>query len=206
MIHCRNILAIGAHPDDIEYGCFGFLLRQKNESSIHLYVASLGSLGDPSSGLARKNESLASFDFLGPSQAHFREKVGITADDFGSVLDEVTQLVQAIKPDLILSLGPHDTHQEHRMMFEITVAAARRSRANMLNYGIVSNTLEFRPQFFVDIVEVYGEKKRALQCHRSQSQRSYMSDEYLDIFHSHNYASLHGLRYCEAFEIVRLFS
>jgi LmbE family N-acetylglucosaminyl deacetylase len=206
MISYRTILAIGAHPDDIEYGCFGFLLRHKDECKIHLYVASLGSVGDPTSGIERRDESSESFKKLSPSSVKFREKTGISDQDFNSVLEEVTGLIQTLKPDLILCLGPHDSHQEHRKLFDITIAAARRSRASILSYGIVSNTLEFRPQYFVDISEVYEQKKEALLCHQSQKHRTYMSEEYLDIFHSNNYASLHGVRYCEAYEVVRLFS
>jgi LmbE family N-acetylglucosaminyl deacetylase len=64
MFRCRNILALGAHPDDSEYGCFGFLLRQKGDSAIHGYVGSLGSVGGPSSGIARRTESLESFKLI----------------------------------------------------------------------------------------------------------------------------------------------
>ena len=66
--------------------------------------------------------------------------------------------------------------------------------------------MDFKPTQFVDIGEVYAQKKQALKKHVSQSDKYYMTDEYIEIFHSHNYASLHGVRYCEAFEVVRIFS
>lgn len=206
MIQCRKILAIGAHPDDIEYGCFGFLLRHVGKTEINLYVASLGSAGDPTTGESRRKESEAAFKLLSPNLVRFRQKAGIDSEDFNLILDELTSVISETQPDLILTLGPHDTHQEHRQLFDVTVAAARRSRASILAYGILSNTLEFRPQFFIDISEVYSKKKLALKLHSSQKQRSYMDEEYLDVFHSNTYASLHGVRYCEAFEVIRLFS
>lgn len=206
MIRCRKILAIGAHPDDIEYGCFGFLLRNAGESEISLYVASLGSAGDPSTGNHRKEESLAAFAMLAPKSTRFRDQAGIGTESFSSVLDELTTVINDSNPDLILCLGPHDSHQEHRNIFDMTIAAARRSRASILAYGILSNTLDFKPQFFIDISSVYEKKKQALKFHQSQQHRTYMTEEYLDIFHSNTYASLHGVRYCEAFEVIRLFS
>lgn len=204
----RNILAIGAHPDDIEYGCFGFLQKQKKiDANVHVsaYVASLGSEGDPSSGLSRKKESEAALDLLPTQQLIFREQIGLKPQDFNEVLQSLFSVIQDIQPDLILTLSPHDTHQEHRLLHEITLAAARRSKASILSYSILSNTLQFSPTIFVDIQQELVQKKKALQKHTSQKDKYYMSEEYLEIFHSHNYASLHGLRYCETFEVVRLF-
>ena len=206
-VQFKNILAIGAHPDDIEYGCLGFLLKQaKNKAQITCYVATQGSVGDPSSGPGRQQESLRALAVLPSAQFHFRQKSGISPQDFDEVLDELYRIIQSSQPDLILTLSSHDTHQEHRYIHEITLAAARRSMASILSYPILSNTLEYSPSLFVDIKSEFAHKKAALSEHKSQRDKYYMSDEYLEIFHSHNYASLHGIRYCEAYEIVRLFS
>lgn len=205
-IDCKKILVVGAHPDDIEYGCYGFLLGKAKSSEIHIYVASLGSIGDPTSGQTRMRESTNALRLLEPTSMTFRQKVGIRPEDFNAVLDELTELIAKVDPDLILGLGPHDTHQEHVRIHEIIKAAARRSQASILSYGIVSNTLDFRPQFFVDISEYFNRKKMALKFHETQSAKAYMSEDYLNIFNSNTYAALHGLRYCESFEVVRFFS
>jgi LmbE family N-acetylglucosaminyl deacetylase len=204
-IESKKILAIGAHPDDIEYGCFGFLMSKCTSSEIHLYVASLGSTGDPTSGLERMGESAEALGALNPRSLLFRKQKGIGPEDFGPVLDELTQLISTISPDLILALGPHDTHQEHVRLSELVSASARRSKASILNYAIVSNTLDFKPNFFVDISQVYENKKRALKAHQSQKDKLYMSEDYINVFHSNTYAALHGIRYSEAFETVRIF-
>lgn len=205
-LDCKTILALGAHPDDIEYGCFGFLMSKRETCDIHLYVASLGSRGDSSSGKSRMAESSEALALLSPATLKFREQLGIGPEDFQPILDDLTQLLDKVKPDLILSLGAHDTHQEHVRINEIVNAAARRSGASILNYAIVSNTLDFKPQVFVDISQVYDKKKLALKSHYSQKDKIYMTEERIDIFHSHTYASLHGLRYSEAFEIVRILA
>jgi LmbE family N-acetylglucosaminyl deacetylase len=206
MTNFSRVLAIGAHPDDIEYGCLGMLLKMSPQTEKHLFVASMGSAGDPTTGEQRVEESRKALSLVRPETLYFRKKAGIDKKDFEEVLQDIFKLVEKIKPDLILTHGPHDTHQEHRELYEITIAAARRSKATILSYGILSNTLEFRPHYFVDIGEVYSQKKGALREHRSQAQKFYMQDEHLDIFHAHNYASLHGVRFCEAYEIVRMFA
>ena len=206
MFDVKKVLAVGAHPDDIEFGCMGFLLKQSTSVEKHVYVASLGSVGDPTTDLRRQEESLNAMSSLKPKTMNVRDKAGIEEKDFNDILSALTLMINDINPDLILGLGPSDTHQEHRRIYEITCAAARRSKASMLNYAILSNTLDFKPSIFVDITDVYDKKKLALRCHVSQKDKYYMTDEYLEIFHSHNYASLHGLRYCEAYEVVRIFS
>jgi LmbE family N-acetylglucosaminyl deacetylase len=203
--HFQNILAIGAHPDDIEYGCLGLLLKQKKlNSKISLFVASVGSKGDLSSGLARKQESMNALSVLSPEHVFFREESGIAHNNLEPLLDTLFQFIQKVQPDLILTMSQHDTHQEHQNLHTISMAAARRSSASILCYSILSNTLKFSPTVFVDVKDEMVAKKEALQKHISQRGKYYMSDEYLEIFHSHKYASLHGLRYCEAYEVERL--
>jgi LmbE family N-acetylglucosaminyl deacetylase len=205
MISTDIVLAIGAHPDDIEYGCLGFLLSLKPSKAKHIFVGSLGSIGDSSSGKHRENESRQALQGLNPASLTFRQATGLQPKDYESISDEIYQLIENIKPDLILTMGPHDTHQEHRLIFEATISGARRSKASILSYGILSNTPQFSPNFFFDVGEVFETKKTLLKEHQSQKQKYYMSEEYLNIFHGHNYAALHGFRFCEAYEVVRLF-
>ena len=201
----KNILAVGAHPDDIEFGCFGFLYKQRKlGSEISAFIATLGSKGDPTSGTTRKIESTSALELLRPKHLQFREQAGMGAADFDEVLELLFNCIQFIKPDLILTLSPHDTHQEHRLLHDVTLAAARRSAASIMNYSILSNTLQFTPSVFVDVQNEFPLKREALQFHKSQAGKYYLSNEYLEISHSHNYASLHGIRYCETFEVVRL--
>ena len=201
--HVKSVLAIGAHPDDIEYGCGGTLLMMGKRVKKTAFVASVGSKGDPSSGPARAQESRVALQELGVASAHIRDHAGLGPESFETVLSDLYTFIQDHGPDLILTLGSHDTHQEHRYTYDLTVAAARRSRTSILNYSVLSNTLDFKPQVFVDIAQVFEDKKRILKLHRSQMSKYYMGEEYIEIFHSHQYASLHGIRYCESFEVVR---
>ncbi len=82
MTSFSRVLAIGAHPDDVEYGCLGFLLKMSAHSKSHIYVASSGSSGDPSSGLNRIQESRMALKCLPESHLTLREAKGIHAADF----------------------------------------------------------------------------------------------------------------------------
>ncbi len=201
----KKILAIGAHPDDIEYGCFGLLAEQAASTKIYCYVCSIGSFGDPSTNELRIIESQKALNMLNPKKLFFKKNKGLTANNYELITMDLYQLIQKIKPDLILTHSPHDTHQEHRLVYEITMTASRRSQASILLYGILSNTLDFQPRFFKDISKKFALKKKALKCHVSQSKKYYMSDKFLQIFHENQYVNLNKFSLSESYEVERLF-
>ena len=201
----NRVLAIGAHPDDIEYGCLGYLMKLAKDARIRAYVASLGSIGDPTTGPHRRKESQKALAVLNCEDLRFRDKAGVEMSDFDEIHEELYDLIQSYQPDLILCLGPYDSHQEHRYMYELMMTGARRAHSSIMTYGIVSNTLDFKPRIFADITDHYVEKKKALQFFTSQKDRYYMHDDFLDIFHTHKYPNLHGLKFCESFQCERIF-
>lgn len=202
----ERVLAVGAHPDDVEIGCLGTLLKLGPAVETHVFAGCLGSKGDPSSGPARAEESRNALSCL-ESLAQFtiREELGIAWADFESIVKTLEGAVRDARPDLIICHGPKDTHQEHRLIWEICMSAARRSRASILHYGTASSTPEFRPNVFVDIREVYERKIEALSAHTSQGTKDYMTRAHMDVVHRLTYASLHGIECCEAFELFRGF-
>ncbi len=202
----RCAVGIGAHPDDVEIGCMGTLLKLGAGIDVHVFIGCLGSAGDPTTSVARAEETRASFRHL-PSlrTLDIRRRPGLGPGDFETVLQQLQGFLDRTKPELILCHGPKDTHQEHRLMWEICLAGARRTRASILHYGTASSTADFRPNVFVDIAPFYEAKKNALAEHKSQADKDYMNQPHLDVCHSNTYASLHGIRCSEAFELFRGF-
>lgn len=206
LLGARNVVVVGAHPDDIELGCFGTLLKLSSDCRIHAFIGSMGSAGDPSSGLKRIEESRKAFEVLNPASFEFREENGISHTDFGDLLVQLTSVIDQAHPDMILTQGPKDTHQEHRMIWDVCLAAGRRVPASILHYAVVSNTPDFTPDVFVDISDQYAQKKQALAQHKSQADKHYFGGDHLDIFHANTYASLHGFPCTETYELVRSFN
>ena len=201
----KNILAIGAHPDDIEFGCLGFLKFNSNTAKIHVYVASAGSIEDHSSGKKRVKETKQALAVLNCSSLFVRNKKGIGQDDFQEILADIEGILEQAEPELILTHGPNDTHQEHRLLYDIVVSAARRRKLSILRYSIVSNNATFLPNFFFELSEpMVKMKMQQLACHDSQNDKFYMSKEYIERFHSRPLTQLHEMKYCEAFEVERI--
>ena len=91
----KNILAIGAHPDDIEVSCLGYLLKENKEknSKISVYIASTGSLGDPTSGNKRIKESQMALKSIKNLTFNYRKNKGIKFSDFEKISNKIRKLI-----------------------------------------------------------------------------------------------------------------
>jgi LmbE family N-acetylglucosaminyl deacetylase len=183
-----RVLAIGAHPDDIEFGC-GASLAQWARAGAHVELAVLtdGSKGtwDPMCDLAalvaaRQEEQRAASRTLGAAGVHFVGAVDgeLTADR--ATIERVCALVRAARPDLVLGHDPwkrYRLHPDHRRAGELLVEGIVAARDPHFFPGAgaphrPSRLLLFEAQD-IDHVEVVDDaaidaKVAALLCHRSQ--------------------------------------
>jgi LmbE family N-acetylglucosaminyl deacetylase len=199
-----NVLAIGAHPDDTEYGVFGTLYKFRNQCSIFCYVATAGGERDHSSGSKRVAESEKALNLLSPKRIFWNNTIGINYSDYSNITFEIETMIYLNKINLVMAPSRSDSHQDHRLISDITVSALRRSNATLLFYPTLT-TVEFNARLFVDISDVFAKKKKALSLLKSQKDKPYMTSEYLEIFNHDSLASLHGLGYVEKFDIGGAF-
>jgi LmbE family N-acetylglucosaminyl deacetylase len=198
----KKVCAIAAHPDDIEYSCLGLLnyLFQQNVI-VHCFVASTGSILDPTSGEERYQEAITSLSGSGYKLKVIQENTF----DYLSLESQIRSLVLTENIDLVLVHDPNDTHQEHRLMYEVTVSALRRTNVSLIRYRSVSSTSLFVPNLFLDISKFIPEKLSMLSKHVSQSQKSYMTERAVCAFHSLYFRGSLDDRYYEQFHVEGLF-
>lgn len=192
------ILAIGAHPDDIEYGCLGTLW--KTDEPWQAFVCSLGNAGDATTGAHRIAETTAALE----RRVTVRAAMGLPPMQALTAI--LSEEIQARTPRLILTHSPHDTHQDHRKVYHATMAAARRMAVSIWCYGAPSQTAAFQPRRFVDVTDTWDRKLAALACHASQKDRPYFAPLVILAFHCRPHAALRGLTRTEAFEIVQEYA
>lgn len=198
-----KILAIGAHPDDIEFGAGGTLYRfSRKRCSISLLVMSRGDIGGKAR--LRWKEQEASADLLGASLffGGYRD-TGITMGR--KLIQTVEKAIEKTEPDIIMTNYRRDTHQDHRNLSQAVETAARHMK-NLVFFE-VPTTLEFLPSVFVDIEEVMDEKEKLLKCHKSQIYKTRV--ENLSIFESARSTAIYRgyqdrIKYAEAFVPQRL--
>jgi LmbE family N-acetylglucosaminyl deacetylase len=200
-----NILGIGAHPDDIEFGCGGTLIKYSQKGHrLFLLVMTQGGCGAPTS--TRLEEQIASQGILGAEEIFWGgyEDTHIIMDR--ELIGKIEHVIKEVKPDFIFCNFPDDTHQDHRHLAQAVMSATRYIRNVLFYEG--PTTQNFNPQVFVDIADTLDKKIEALKAHRSQVMKTNIEDlSIVEVAHSSaNFRGIQGrVKYAEAFHSLRLF-
>jgi len=200
-----RILAIGAHPDDIEYGCGGTLLKCRNRGhDIYFYVATAGDFGgDPSVRMKEQEEAARKIGVRHIFWGGYKDTQIPMSQDLIVSLENV---IYQVEPDFIFVHYPDDTHQDHRTLAQATITATRYTRNFLFYEGLT--TQNFNPSVYVDIEETLEDKFELLRLHRSQVTKTNISDmTVLELAKSTaNFRGIQGrVKYAEAFCPSRLF-
>jgi len=195
----ESVLAIGAHPGDVEIGAAGTLLAHQAAGAAVTILALLpGALHTGGTDGGREDEAGASvigtrsgLDDLGRASA--------AEEDAAIAID---RLIAQTRPTLLYTHSLHDSQLDHRNTHVAVVAAAWRI-GRVYCFQSPSATTDFRPAHFVAIDDQIAAKLRALRSFASQPEvRDYLE---LDLVTS---TARYWSRYCaaqhaEAFEVVR---
>lgn len=198
----KSVLAIGAHPDDVEIGCGGLLLRLTRTSpGVHVHVVVL-------SGTDERAEEARTAARLFLAGADATVEVLTLADgrfpeSWGTVKDALEVLAQRTEAELVLAPHPGDAHQDHRLIAEIVPTVWRDHL--ILGYEIPKWDGDLsRPNLYVPLDEEVARAKVDLlnRAYTSQAGRDWWDDEvFLGL------ARLRGMecraRYAEAFHVTR---
>ena len=199
-----NVLAIGAHPDDIEYGCGGMLTKYSQKGhDVYLFVASDGALGGDST--VRREEQADSALVMGCREVFWGEFPDTEIPLNRELIVRLESVISKVKPRMIFGHYPDDTHQDHRNLAQGTLSATR-NVPNFLFYE-GPTTQYFNPTCFTEIEKVLDKKLACLEAHRSQVAKTNIED--LTILElavsSANFRGIQGrVKYAEAFQSVRL--
>jgi LmbE family N-acetylglucosaminyl deacetylase len=182
-------LAIGAHPDDIEFGCGGTLAKwSRSGTQVHLLVLTDGSKGswDPAADLAalvatRQSEQRDAARALGAEDVHFLGAVDGELVATTHLRAEICRIIRQIRPDAVLGHDPwkrYRLHPDHREAGLLTIDAIVAARDP--HFFPEQAETPHRPDLLllfeadeIDHLEVLAAadvraKLDALGCHRSQ--------------------------------------
>jgi len=199
-----NILAIGAHPDDIELGCGGLLIKSARQGhNVYMYSLTRGGAGGDSK--QRSEELARSARFIKAKQLwidNFEDsKLTVTND----LINHIEFFIHKANPDLILTHSHGDVHHDHRAIALATLEAAR-FNSNVLSYEIPLSR-NFDPKVFVDISEVVNEKVELIEIFWSQQSKLYLKANAIKGLAE--YRALQSrlntsIKYVEAFEVMKI--
>jgi LmbE family N-acetylglucosaminyl deacetylase len=199
-----NVLALGAHPDDIEYGCGGMLTKYAEKGhDVFLWIASDGSLGGE--GAVRRQEQADSALIIGARKVFWGEYPDTEVPLTRELIGRIETVIKQIQPRMIFVHYPDDTHQDHRNLAQGTMSATRYVPNFLFYEG--PTTQNFTPNCFTDVEKVLDKKLASLEAHRSQVAKTNIED--LTILElavsSANFRGIQArAKYAEAFQSIRL--
>jgi LmbE family N-acetylglucosaminyl deacetylase len=183
-----NLLAVGAHPDDIEFGCAPVLIKEiRKGNQVKLLVLSRGEAGTSGTPDLREREA---------REAAARMGATIEFLDFGGDCNlqytpenrlRIAREIRIFRPSIVLTPHPGENqHPDHSVVGKLTRDAARLARYggllqplaphkidNLFYYNVTQHGLA--PDVVIDIGDVVEEWEAVMKCHASQvNSRSYI--------------------------------
>jgi LmbE family N-acetylglucosaminyl deacetylase len=199
-----NILAIGAHPDDIEFGCGGTLLKySRARHNVFFLVLTPGGFGgDPQ---IRAEEQAQAANFISAKGLFWGGFKDTELIDSRELILKIEEVLQKVLPDMVFLNYYDDVHQDHRAVAQAGISATRYIK-EVLFYE-VPTTQHFEPDIFIDIQDVLDKKLELLKIHNSQVDRTRV--ENLTILESArscaNFRGFQGrVKFAEGFKALRV--
>jgi LmbE family N-acetylglucosaminyl deacetylase len=201
-----KILAIGAHPDDIELGVGGTIAKHvKNNDDVYGLVLSNGESVMSNGGVHdRKEEAKRSAKVLGIKEMFFGNLEDTKIPESSETIKIIESVLEKVKPDRLYTHTVRDPHQDHRSVAKAVVSACREAKVKqILLYISPLRQVDFQPKVFSDITPFMTVKLRALKFFFSQNHKFYMSNEAvrgLAMYWGYFIKS----KYAECFEVEKL--
>ncbi len=225
-----DILAIGVHPDDVELGCSGTLMKQIDKGyKVGILDLTRGELGTRGTTATRASEVEASTAILG---VHMRENMGFADGFFLNDKQHQLELIKVLRkyqPEVVIGNAKYDRHPDHGRSAQLTYDACFLSglakietelngekqapfRPKALYHYI--QAIHAEPHFVVDITAYYERKLEAIRAFKTQFHNPestepatfISSPEFLDFVKARamHFGVPIGVKYAEAFTVNRI--
>ena len=199
-----NILAIGAHPDDIELGCGGLLLKAVEQGhNVFMYTLTNGShSGDP---IERVNELKHSSKMIGARNLfidNFEDtKIYLNSE----LINHIEFVINKVNADIVYTHSVVDTHHDHKAIGS-AIEEAGRHVPNILAYEMPV-TKDFKPQVYYDITDVIDKKVELMNLYSSQRDKGFTKSDAikgLAQFRALQSRLSASVLFVESFEVLKL--
>jgi len=174
-----DVLAFGAHPDDVELGCGGTIIKHtSNKLKVGIIDLTKGELGTRGSAEIRMKEADSASKLMNIA---LRENLAFDDGFFINDDDHKRELIRKIReyqPDIILTNAPSDRHPDHSRASQLTIDACFLAglekvdtdqevwRPKAIYHYIQFNNIN--PDFVVDISEYFDQKIKVVREYKSQ--------------------------------------
>jgi LmbE family N-acetylglucosaminyl deacetylase len=217
----KVILAVSAHPDDIEFAAGGTMFKYKELGyKIYFVVATNGENGFKIDHEARSTrikvrhkEQLRAAKMLGAKKVYFLNYRDGYLKNSDELRDKLGKIIKEVKPEIIFTFDPSNrafesvnlNHRDHRAIGEAVFDAvfAARNRYMLAGKSWAVSFFHFfgpnKPNHFENITPYINDKIKLIECHRSQWEDRDNMEEWVKI-HLSKYTSKY--KYSERFRVV----
>jgi len=173
-----DVLAIGAHPDDVELGCGATLAKLaatgRRVGILHLTRGEAGTRGTPET---RRREAERAAEILGAAELSILDCGDGALRTGPAEEDALIAEIRRLRPELVFAPTPADRHPDHGRSHRLTVdccfyaGLARRGGGTPHRPGAIFTYMQhdlFEPLFVVDVTATWAQKMAALDAYESQ--------------------------------------
>ena len=208
----KNVLAVGAHADDIEIGCGGTVaLHVKNGDNVVLLIMTKPSytrydgvvLRSETEGVREEQNGAKVLGGKHINLGFETKKVPYSSDS----VEVINQVIDENEIDMIYTHWYHDSHQDHARTTRSVISAGRYVKNILMyepEYPAGRSYTGFHNQYYTDISSTFEKKMEALKQHKSQVDK--YGEGFLDAVRAR--AKHRGYEvqcnYAECFEVLRL--
>lgn len=221
-----DILAFGAHPDDVELGCGGVLaLEASKNKKTGIIDLTRGELGTRGTVAKREKESAHAAEILGVSvRENLNFEDGFFQNDKKNQL-QVINIIRKYQPEIVITTATNDRHPDHGRACSLVTDSCFLSGLQKIEpdiqkpwrpkaiYHYIQFRIETKPDFIVDISDFFEIKMKAIHAHKSQfynpaskEPKTMISDKgFLELIRARarEYGQQIGVRYGEGFNASR---
>jgi len=201
MLRLKKVLFACAHPDDNQYGACGLILKLiKNAVDVESVVFSTCERQPGNKGITQEWETVVKE--LGIKKFKIYDFQETKLPKYS---DEIREILEGFKKDKISLIVTHSLdsiNQDHKTVAEECNRVFRNN--SMICYEHIKSEPNFKPNFFVELTPEEVEKKiRILMRFKTQHRRYYHKPDLFKSIMRFRGAQA-GVKYAEAFEVVRL--
>jgi len=212
-LNCDRVLCLAAHPDDVEYGMLGSIMKY-TDTKFDILVLSEGGNFDESTSIDRHKECESIWDDIDNITGHFLSIKYLADVSEDELINTIESKFNISDYDSVLTPPIEDAHFEHRKVNRASYGLVRRIRCGLVSFRTPSALDGWTPNFYVDLTQnttdsgaiIMFAKKKALLKFKSQQDKSYFHDNSIDSFHSNYQCSQRDMTFIESFKIERCYN
>jgi len=208
-----NVLAIGAHFDDVELGCGGALAGHiAKGDNVYVFVATVSGFTDQNHETVRSSEiALAeaneAMKVLGIKKMICGDFKTLQVEFIDSLNIQILQLIEKFNIEQVYTHWTGDIHHDHQAVARASLHSCRHvPRLLMYRSNWYHSTQDFKGNFYIDITNYWKIKQEAIRAHKSEVNRT--GEKWINFFQNEaeNAGQRIGVKYAEVYEVVKYLS